>query len=83
MARNENAEHLALVGEIFDRRKRRRIGKLRVAHLLLAAGHDVEKVRLDAESVFGFLLCLLKCELDIVEKFRAVRLDRRERAGAR
>ena len=83
MARNENAEHLALVGEIFDGREWRSIGKFRIAHLLFAARHYVEKVRLDAESVFGLLLRLFKSELDIVEKLRTVRLDRRESAGAR
>ena len=83
MARNENAQHLALVGEIFDGREWRSVGKFRIAHLLFAPSHDIEKVRLDTESVFRFLLRLFKSELDIVEKFRAVRLNRRECAGAR
>ena len=79
-----DTKEVALVLKVLRRRKRRRIREFGIRRLVLASlGHHVKEVRLRTCLLLRPLLALLDRKLNVVEELRAVRLERRKRAGFR
>ncbi len=83
MAGDVDAQEVALVFEVLDRRERWAGDEFIVGNLLFAAGHEVEKVRLRACFFLRTALAHLEGVFDVGEKLCAILLERRKGPGAR